>query len=132
MNKAGKQNNRSRVLIVSLPGMMQNVLRDTFANRKDVMVVGVASGCLSAVGMIQEQLPDLVVIDSNLPHIETCALISWLKEEHPQINSLVLVETTQQLNKVANAGADVTLRSYSFPESLERALDNLRLNHDNQ
>ena len=128
MNITCKAENRTRVLIVSLPGMMQNVLMDTFTNRNDVEVVGVANGGLSAVGMIRKQRPELVVIDSTLPDIEMSSLILWVKEEHQPICSLVLVETTQQEKKAKNAGADITLRSYSLPESLDKVLDNYRTN----
>jgi hypothetical protein len=40
----GDPGKRTRVLIVSLPGMMQNLLRETFTIRADAEVVGVASG----------------------------------------------------------------------------------------
>jgi DNA-binding NarL/FixJ family response regulator len=122
----GEKDHQTRVLIVSLPGMMQKVLKDTFTLRADVLVVGVASGGLSAANLIQQKQPDLVVIDSNLPALEKNALLVWLKEEQQHATSLVLVETTQQLNQAAGAGADFTLRSYSLPGSLDSILRNLR------
>ena len=82
-----KPEKRARVLIVSLPGMMQNVLKETFLCRSDVEVVGVAGGCLSALGMIAEAQPDLVVINSNMPEIETNQLILLLKDKYPQFRA---------------------------------------------
>ena len=108
-----------RVLIVSLPGMMQSVLRDTFSSRVDVELVGVASGALSAVSLIQKKKPDLVVIDSNLPGDEKTQLVQWLKEKWQKSRSLILVETTQQSKQATRMGADIILRSYSLPESLD-------------
>jgi chemotaxis response regulator CheB len=125
----GDPGKRTKVLIVSLPGMMQNLLRETFTGQADAEVVGVASGCLSALGIIPETQPDLVVIDSNLPEAEASQLILRLKQEVSPIHSLLLVETTQQLNKRANAGADFTLRSYSLPEGLAPVFGKLRSNH---
>lgn len=125
VDKSGKP---VRVLIVSLPGMMQNVLRETFMDRADAEVVGVASGCLSAVDMIPEAQPDLVVIDSNLPEAEASQLIIRLKQGSQPIQSLVLVETTQQLNKANNSGADITLRSYYLPNNLDRVLGRIGTN----
>ncbi len=122
----GKSSERiTRVLIISHPGMMQNVLRDTFSSRADVDVVGVASGGLSAVDMIERQHPDMVVMDSNLPEAEVSELCSWLNNMHPFINSLVLVETTKQLNRAESAGADIALQSYSLPENLDKVLAKL-------
>ena len=114
-------------MIVSHPGMMQNVLQDTFSRRGDVDVVGVASGGLSAVDMIKQQPPDMVVIDSNLPEAEVSMLISWLKNLNQRIHSLVLVETTKQLNRTASTGADIALPSYSLPDSLDAVLANLNI-----
>ena len=116
-----------KVLIVSHPGMMQNVLQDTFSRRGDVDVVGVASGGLSAVDMIKQQPFDMVVIDSNLPEAEVSMLISWLKNLNQRIHSLVLVETTKQLNRTASTGADIALPSYSLPDSLDAVLANLNI-----
>jgi DNA-binding NarL/FixJ family response regulator len=128
----GMRGNRIRVLLVSLPGMMQNVLRDTFTRRADVNVVGVASGGLSAVSMIQKMQPELVVIDSSLPDAEMSELIHWLKKGNQHIRSLALVETTQQLTTAASTGADLTIRSYTLPDNLDIVLGNMRLNQDNQ
>lgn len=128
LNMTAKNNRRSRVLIVSLPGMMQNVLRETFTNRADVDVVGFASGGLSAVSLIRQEQPDLVVIDSSLPEAETSKLILWIKSDSQHTRSLVLVENTQQLNKATSAGADVALRSYSLLDSLDNVLESMSTN----
>jgi chemotaxis response regulator CheB len=125
----GDSGKRIKVLVVSLPGMMQNLLREIFTDRAEVEVVGVASGCLSAVAMIPETQPDLVVIDSNLPEAEASQLIYRLKQAVSPVHSLLLVETTQQLNRTASGGADFTLRAYSLPESLGSVLGKLRSNH---
>lgn len=108
------------------------MLRETFTNRSDTDVVGVASGGLSAVAMINHQQPDLVVIDSNLPEVETCKLIEWIKQNHRSIRTLVLAETTQQLSKAVNAGADYALRSYSMLENLNQVFGSLSTNLSTQ
>jgi len=122
---------KTRVLVVSLPGFMQNMLCETFNNRLDVDLVGVAGGGLSAVSTIQKQQPDLVVIDSSVPVSEAKALILWMKEEYQRAWSLVLVETTQQSNKATGTGADIVLRSYSLGDHLDRVLEDLRSNSHN-
>jgi DNA-binding NarL/FixJ family response regulator len=114
-----------RILIVSLPGMMQSVLRDTFSGRADVELVGVASGALSAVSLIPKKKPDLVVIDSNLPGDEKAQLVQWLKEKGQKSRSLILVETTQQSKQAARMGADIVLRSYSLPDSLDSVMQTM-------
>ena len=122
---------KTRVLVVSLPGYLQNMLYETFNNRLDVDLVGVAGGGLSAVSTIKQKLPDLVVIDSSVPVSEATALILWMKEEYQRAWSLVLVETTQQSNKATGTGADIVLRSYSLGDHLDRVLEDLRSNSRN-
>ena len=118
---------RTKVVIVSLPGMFQHMLKETFTRRADVEVVGVANGGLSAIDLIKKQLPELVVIDSNIPRAEASELIHWIKSECTRICSLWLVETSLQLNQAGTSGADVTLRSYSLPEKLDIVLGNLKV-----
>jgi DNA-binding NarL/FixJ family response regulator len=101
---------------------MQNMLKETFARRADVEVVEIASGGLSAVDLIRNQPPDLVVIDSNLPGDEKVQLVQWLKEKGQKSRSLILVETTQQSKQAARMGADIVLRSYSLPDSLDSVI----------
>ena len=125
----GSPDKRTRVLVVSLPGMMQKMLRETFNSRLNVDLVGVASGGLSAVRMIQQKQPHLVVIDSNLPSSEASALIVWMKEECHQVCSLVLAETTQQLNRATAAGADIVMRSYSLVDNLDSVFVNMSAIH---
>ena len=125
----GCPDKRTRVLVVSLPGMMQKMLRETFNSRLNVDLVGVASGGLSAVRMIQQKQPHLVVIDSNLPSSEARALIEWMKEECHQVCSLVLEETTQQLNRATAAGADIVMRSYSLVDNLDSVFVNMSAIH---
>lgn len=121
-----KPDHKTRVLIVSPPGMMQNVLRKIFSGRDLVKVVGVANGCLSALGMIPDRQPDLVVIDSNLPETETSQLILQIRQSNPLIQSLLLVETTQQYKIAANSGADFTLHAYTLPDSLGTVFASLK------
>jgi DNA-binding NarL/FixJ family response regulator len=120
-----EQEKRTKMLIVSLPGMMQRVLQETFTKRADVNLVGIACGGLSAIQMIWHHQPALIVINSNLPEDETRELIQWLKNEQPQILSVAIGETSQQIRRAAAAGADFTLRSYSLSDNLDRLLGNV-------
>jgi len=116
-----------RILIVALPDVKQNVFQEMFASRQDVIVVGIASGCLAAVSMIHRVYPDVVVIDYHLPEPESAELIRLVKAENPFVRSLLLVETIQQLTKADQAGADIALTAYSVPESLAIAFGNMHV-----
>ena len=110
-----------RVLIVSLPGILQRMLTNAFKRNPTVDVVDTASGGLSAINAIETHQQDMVVIDSNLPESETFELIKVLQEPHPGICSLVLAETSHQLRQMMVAGADLVIR----PQDLVSKLDEL-------
>jgi len=122
------QENRLSVLIVSLPGMMENLIKRTLINRQDVEVIGSASGGLSAVSLVQQNKPDLVIIESNFPKNEATRLVEWLKEESRSTFILVLVETTQQLKQASLTGVDLTLWSYTLPEKLDQIIEKIKSN----
>jgi chemotaxis response regulator CheB len=121
-----------RALVVSLPGITQKVLIEMFIGRADVDLVGVACGGLSAVGLIHQKQPVLVVIDASLPDSEASALVEWIKEQQPQVCSLVLAETTHQLKRAAISGADLAFRSYSLPDKLDWVLASVKANQNRQ
>ncbi len=123
-----EQNHQTKVLIVVLPGMMETLLKRTLTNRSDVSMIGSASGGLSAVSMIKEELPDLVIIESNFPDNETTRLVAWIREKCQKTRTLVLVETTQQHNQASQAGADIILYSYALAEKLDQVIEKIKIN----
>jgi len=123
-----KPEKQARVLIVSFSGIMQNVLREIFMHRADVDLIGVASGRFTAANMFQQSQLDLVVFNSNLPEDAANQLIIHLKQEHPSVRSLVLLETTQQLNGATSERAVISLLSYSILDSLDSVLGKMNVN----
>lgn len=124
MNNEKKK--KIKVLLISLPGMLQSVLRQTLADKSDVDLVGVASGCLSALSMIKQQAPDLVVIDSNMPEAEIQELFLRMKAEQVKSQSLVLTETSHQKEFAKSAGADFVLRSDTLSRDFDFVLTETR------
>jgi len=113
---------KPRVLIVSLPGVLQNVLKQSIQAGSTAELIGLANGGLSAIKIIKKQQPDLIIIDSNLPEAETRELITQIKALNPRKHCLVIVETTRQQYEVTVAGADFTLRAYDLPSKLDKVL----------
>ena len=117
---------KTNVLLISLPGVMQNILRHTLMDRQDIKVLGVASGCLSAFSMIKFHEPDLVVIDSNMPESEVQELIQKTRAEQLKSCFLVLTETNGQKEFAKKAGADFVLRSDSLSRDLDVVVTEIR------
>ena len=116
---------KTRVIIVSSSSVMRNLLENSFAFDPGVEVVGLASGGLSATNLIRENLPDLLVIDSNLAGDEVEALVRRVKTEQPSIRCLVLTETSKRKRKMISLGADFTLRTSDYSARIGELLDEI-------
>jgi len=119
---SGMDDQKIRVLIVSLPGILQGMLKRVFASKPVVDVVDIANGALTAAKLIDDHLPDMAVIDSNLPESEAVELIRIMREHHPGIYSLALAETSHNLNRLTMAGADLVLRGPELASKLDDLL----------
>ena len=64
-----------KTFIVSLPGLSQRMLEQTLSCHEGFDLVGTAGGGLSAIKMIEEIQPELIVINSNFPDKETLFLL---------------------------------------------------------
>jgi DNA-binding NarL/FixJ family response regulator len=115
------------LLLVSSPGILQQTLAHTFGSKTQVDVKGVADGGLSALKLMKKDLPDLVVIDSNIPESETDELIQVIRKEFPGVHTLVLVETSQQFAHAAQSQADFVVRAYDTASRLDAVLLEMRV-----
>ena len=120
------------LLIVSLPGTWQRALHKSIAVHPFVEVVEVANGSLSALQLAREAHPDLLMIDSSIPFDDTIALIQNLKQEIPEMQFIVVTDTTQQRRQAIQAGADFTLLAFDFDAQICKILDQLDGNHSDR
>ncbi|MGW8319764.1 MAG: response regulator [Candidatus Promineifilaceae bacterium] len=114
MSNVGKQ----RAIIVSMPGTIQESLRAMLEAMPGMEVVGIAGGGLSAVALVQETQPDVIVIDGRLAEDEVLAFVKDVKRLHPQIRLVVLTNTTRQHRRILNSGADAVLSRWSSAREL--------------
>ena len=105
-------------LIVSTPGMQAGSLRAALDSLPAVQVIGSASGCLSALYMVRELTPALLVIDSNLPTVDVQTLLRQIQREGLRTRSLVLTTTSKQSRSARAAGADATFSRDASVEQL--------------
>jgi CheY-like chemotaxis protein len=99
-----------QTVIASAPGIMAQSLRAMMESVPLVRVVGIAAGCLSALQMVREFRPALIVIDTNLPIEDVQVLLQQLKREELPTRSLVLAATWSQAQQTQAAGADIVFR----------------------
>ena len=110
------------VMIVSLPGTWQRMLQQNLEDYPFVEVDNVASGALSAVQLIETQEPDLILIDSSIPFQDVNALIKNVNERNPEIQVIVLADTSYQLKRILRSGAEYAISSCNYEEEISEVI----------
>jgi chemotaxis response regulator CheB len=111
-----------RAIVVSMPGTMQESLQANLDAMPGVEVIALAGGCLSAVRLVQEKQPDIVVVDSNLSEDEVLAFLNDVKRLQPEIRVVVLTHTTRQQRRILGGGADAVLSRWSPAKEFTNAV----------
>lgn len=110
-------------VIVSRPGVMRQSLRATLGAYPFVWVMASAGDGLTAMNLVRQHQPRLLVIDSNLLDEEIEALLTAVKAIAPNIYCLVCSHSWQRKSLLLTAGADaVILRSSSGQQWQETLL----------
>jgi DNA-binding NarL/FixJ family response regulator len=108
--------NRAKVLIVGVPGRMQESLQTLLKAIPEVEVSKAEKGCWPLAAVSAER-PDLVLLDFCEPATELTRDLTWIKVNWPLTNCLVLGDTARQLQTAKAAGADeVLLRGFAMGE----------------
>jgi DNA-binding NarL/FixJ family response regulator len=113
------------VMIVSLPGTWQRMLQNNMESYPYIRADSIASGGLSALELIKDQPPELLVIDSSIPPDDADALVQKVKEENPEIKIIVLTDTAPQRRRILRSGADYAVQSSNYEEEIDRILHEL-------
>lgn len=115
------------MIITALPGSWQKMIQRNLERQHSVSVVGFAQGSLSALQLAREHQPDLLLIDSAIPSNDAIVLIQSMKQENPEIQFIVITDTTQQRRRFIRAGADYALLSFDFDSQIGEILNDLKV-----
>jgi two-component system, NarL family, response regulator DegU len=76
------------------------------------------------ISLIQNQLPDAVIIDIEMPVMGGVEAAKWISENFPSVKMLVLTMHTEEvfINKLMDLGVQGFLSKAAEPEELEEAL----------
>ena len=116
---------RKLALLVVWPGPLREALRTLMASIPEVQVTGEVGDTPSALGMMSEHLPDLVLIDADLPGREAWRTLKQMKEQWPQVRCVVLTDHSCQQQKAKAAHADAVLQKGMPPTLLVQAIERL-------
>ena len=116
------QKTKIQTIIVSRPGVMQESLRTGLASASQLEIIKSVGDGLSALDVIRECPPNLVVIDSNLLEDEILALLRHVKQSWPDVCCLVLSESIRQHRWAMDSEADAVWPRHRSIRELEEFL----------
>lgn len=79
-----------RVALVDDHAIVREGIRHVLATTPDIEVVGEASNAEDALSLIDEEAPDLILLDITLPGVSGLDLTRRIRERTPQLKILVL------------------------------------------
>jgi DNA-binding NarL/FixJ family response regulator len=97
------------ILIVAKPGRIRDSLQALLQLMPRLKVVGVTSHSFSALQMLAQYKPSLILLDVDLPDEGAWILLEELQRTRPQIPCLFLVNSIEQQQRARLAGAKAVL-----------------------
>jgi len=113
-----------KVLVVDDHTLFRRGITAVLANQDSLEVVGEATDGLEAIEKAREIVPDVILMDLNMPRCSGLEAIQALQAELPQINILVLTvsEMETDLFAAVKFGATGYLLKKAEPEELVHAI----------
>jgi len=106
MNAAARNDppRRKRMLVVDDEPRVLDVIREHFADRYDIDTAISAS---RGVELFQQQRPDVVFLDINMPGVDGLKLLTFLRKVDPAVPVIIVTANTQAsiAAQVLEAGA---------------------------
>ncbi len=113
-----------KVLIVDDHTLFRRGIAAVMANQNGLEVVGEAADGLEAIQKAKEIVPDVILMDLNMPRCSGLEAIQALQTEMPQVNVLVLTVSEMEADLFASVkfGARGYLLKKAEPEELVQAI----------
>ncbi len=113
-----------RLMIVEDEKVLRKSLVTLLGMEKDIEVVGEAGDGKTAVSRVGEQMPDIVLMDINLPEMDGIQATSQIKRDLPKTGVVVLtvMQDDASLFNALKAGATGYILKDSSPEEIVEAI----------
>lgn len=115
------------ILIVARQGPLRDGVEALMATVSRIQIVGKVEAASSALRVVFEHRPDLLLLDAGLPEDESWSVLRYCRIEHPELRCIVLADDAEQVQEARAAGADaVFLKGFPadrFVRTVERLLE---------
>ncbi|RPJ36294.1 MAG: DNA-binding response regulator, partial [Chloroflexi bacterium] len=116
-----------RILLVDDHALFRKGMAALLKNRKKIQVVGEAGDGLEALEVARETLPDVILMDIQMPRCDGLEAIRLIKREMPHVKIIMLTvsDDNQHLFKAIKGGAQGYLLKNLEPQQLYDFLDSI-------
>jgi len=114
-----------RVLVVDDTTLIRQGIRSLLEKRHGLEVVGEASNAQEATELAGTLAPDVILLDQDMPGLDTIEAIKLIKARHPKAEIIVLAEDADDEKpfRTLEAGAIGYVLKDINPDNLARAID---------
>jgi len=101
---------RLRVLVVDDTTLMRQGIRSLLEHRENIEFVGEASSAQEAADMAETLVPDVILMDQDMPGLDSVIAIRLIKDRLPKTEIIVMAEDTndEESFRTLEAGASAT------------------------
>lgn len=113
-----------KVFVVDDHYMVIEGIRSLLQNENDIEWMGHATNAVSCLAFLKQQLPDIILMDVNLPDISGIELCKQVRQLYPSVFVLGLSTFNQQpiiRNMLENGASGYVLKNATKEELLEAA-----------
>jgi DNA-binding NarL/FixJ family response regulator len=113
-----------RVLVVDDDALVRAGLAMMLAGADDVVIVGEASDGSEVLPLVNEQVPDVVLMDIRMPRMDGLSTTELLRSRRssPEIIILTTFDTDEHVMRAMRAGASGFLLKHTPPTEILRAI----------
>ncbi len=99
--------NQINILVVDDHPLFRRGIRGSLEHEADLIIVGEATDGISAVQQVDGLVPDIVLLDINMPQMSGLEVTRVIKRRHPQTGVIILTmrEDDEQLFHAIRVGA---------------------------
>ncbi len=116
---------RIRILIVDDQLRARRSLTALLAIEPYVEQIYSAAGGSQALWLIEQSMPDLILIDARMPEMDGTEVTREIKRRWPHIKIVVLSMYVDYMNEALDAGADAFVSKGEPPDRLLTLIQNL-------
>ena len=123
--RTDNQHTRTRILIVDSQSLSSELIKSQLKTEPYIQVIGSVHTELATFEVIKNFLPNIVLIDFDVPEINGFALIKKIEDNFPAVRTIVFTNSHHlgEINQALSLGASGFLIKNSSNEEVKNVLD---------